>query len=123
MEKLIVTRHPAALQFLAQGIHPEWAPAVLEGQQLVWKPIGPEAGSPEALAVSDSVRIISGNATAEDVRNKIVYGNIPLHLAALARAVIVIEFSGDPPRGQEYGLPEMLAAGAHLTAYEVHPIA
>lgn len=59
------------------------------------------------------------SATAEDVRGKVVVGNIPLHLAKEAARVVAIEFSGEPPRGQEYGPEEMRSAGAHLTAYRV----
>lgn len=62
---------------------------------------------------------VMASATADDVRGRVVYGNLPLHLAALAREVWAIEFDGDPPRGAEYGLPEMDAAGAVLRRYVV----
>lgn len=87
---VIVSRHLAAIEFIRQHA-PEFRFA----------------------------RIITGNATAADVRGKIVAGNLPLHLAALCRTVVAVEFDGAPPRGTEYGVPEMVAAGARLTAYRV----
>lgn len=61
-------------------------------------------------------------AGPEDVCGMDVYGNVPLHLAALARSVWAIEFD-TPPRGQEYTISDMEAAGARLRAYSVHLIA
>ena len=58
-------------------------------------------------------------ASPADVRGKIVYGNLPLHLAAQAKEVHTIEFAGQPPRGAEYGIREMEAAGARLAVYQV----
>jgi len=88
-EYVIVSRHPAAVAF----IHEEM----------------PEAAS---APVMESV-------SADDVRGKIVIGNVPLSLAAVAEKVIAVEFDGVPPRGAEYGVEEMRAAGARLTAYRV----
>jgi hypothetical protein len=53
------------------------------------------------------------------VRGKVVAGNLPLHLAAEARAVIAVEFTGEPPRGAEYALANMIAAGVRLSMYGV----
>lgn len=58
-------------------------------------------------------------ATPDDIRGKIVYGNLPLPLASLAEEVVNVEFSGEPPRGREYGVKEMDAAGATLAHYQV----
>jgi putative CRISPR-associated protein (TIGR02620 family) len=71
----------------------------------------------------DKYTVIRGNATADDVDGKTVIGNVPLHLAAVAKAVMAVEFSEVPPRGQEYGAAEMKAAGAYLAKYTVqaHP--
>jgi hypothetical protein len=86
---IIVSRHPAAVDF----IHSQ---------------------------VSGSYKFpIIGQASEEDVRGQRVYGNLPLHLAALAERVTVVEFQGDPPRGAEYGAAEMKAAGARLGTYRV----
>jgi len=65
---------------------------------------------------------ILASASYQDVRNKIVVGNLPLHLASQARAVNVIEFSGAPPRGSEYTAADMERAGAHLASYKVQQV-
>lgn len=86
---IIVSRHPAAIEFIRQ----------------------------EANLPTDTPVI--AQATAADVAGKTVYGNLPLHLAALAEAVYSVEFTGQPPRGQEYDLAAMVAAGATLRGYRV----
>lgn len=90
MKNLIVSRHPATVAYLRDVLGPEWADAP-----------------------------VVASATPEDVRGAVVAGNLPLHLAALAAEVIAVEFSGEPPRGQEYGRAEMEAAGVRLTRYRV----
>jgi len=92
-EIIIVSRHPAAIAFIRREM--------------------PEAGDAPVLAV----------ATADDVRGRRVVGNLPMHLAALAAEVVAVEFDGDPPRGQEYDLAAMDAAGARLVSYRVRPSA
>ena len=86
---IIVSRHPAAVEFIRQA-----------------------AGLGTEIPVVDTI-------SAEDLRaaNLIIYGNVPLHIAVLAKAVVAIEFDGVPPRGAEYTLAEMQAVGAHLRAY------
>lgn len=87
--KLIVTRHKAAAEFIRQSL-PEFADApVIE------------------------------SATADDVRDKDVAGVLPLHLIALTHRFYAVEFTGTPPRGAEYSLEEMRAAGARITPYAV----
>lgn len=93
MNIIIVSRHPAAIEFIRR----------------------------EARLADDTPVLAS--ATPADVTGAVVYGNLPLHLAALAGLVVAVEFDGDPPRGAEYGLAEMDAAGAHLTKYRVQTIA
>lgn len=66
-------------------------------------------------------RVLS-SATADDVKGKIVYGNLPMHLAVHAAEVRVVEFSGDAPRGAEYTIEDMVAAGAHISCYRVSNI-
>jgi len=88
-EAVIVSRHCAAVEFIRQ-----------------------------AAGLSDKVPVLA-SATPDDVRGKVVYGNLPLHLAAEAAQVVAVEFDGAPPRGAEYGITEMRAAGARLTAYKV----
>ncbi len=87
--RVIVSRHPAAIEFLRAEC-PEFAEApVLE------------------------------SASAEEIRGAVVGGNVPLHLAAVAAQVVAVEFEGQAPRGAEYGLAEMRAAGAHVSRYKV----
>ena len=69
------------------------------------------------------VVVIPRDATADDVRGAVVAGNLPLHLAALAREFIAVEFAGEPPRGAEYDLDDMDRAGARLVRYVVRAVA
>ncbi len=82
MRYVIVSRHKATVEFILEQV-PE------------------AAGCP-----------VISTATVADVQDKIVIGNIPMGLGAEADAVWAVEFDGAPPRGQEYGLAEMHAAGA-----------
>jgi rubredoxin len=90
--RVIVSRHAAAIAFIRNR--------------------APEFADAEVIA----------SAAPIDVMGAIVAGNIPLHLAALAEEVIAVEFDGPPPRGAEYGLPEMEAAGARLARYRVESL-
>jgi len=63
--------------------------------------------------------VLSGNVTAEDVAGRIVVGNLPMHLAQYAKEYWAVEFTGTPPRGQEYGEKELIEAGLNLCKYEV----
>ena len=87
--KVIVSRHPAAVEFIRQEM-PEFADA----------------------------RIVE-SALVADIYGDVVAGNLPLHLAQYASAVLAIEFKGSPPRGAEYTIEDMRAAGAHLVSYVV----
>lgn len=89
---LIVSRHPAAVEFIREQL-PEFADAeVIE------------------------------SATQADVFDRVVAGNLPLRLAACCRIVYAVEFEGVPPRGQEYTIEDMRDAGAAIRKYEVHYI-
>lgn len=81
---VIVSRHPAAIDFIREEL-PEFTDAP-----------------------------VMASVTPDDVRGKVVAGNLPLHLAAVAATVYAVEFSGAPPRGAEYGVAEMRAAGAQI---------
>lgn len=104
---LIVTRHAGAIEWLATqldcAVGPNPAGTYLLNSAGVWIPVMP-------------------SVTARDVLGKHVCGNLPLHLAALCASVTAIEFAGDPPRGSEYGVSEMVAAGARLARYSVHAL-
>ncbi len=122
MDKLIVSRHKAAIQFVARYLDGRVEPdggSVLVVEKWLDDSTGdyhfPETG---VEMPREYVPVIA-NATADDVRGKIVYGNVPLHLACLAELVVAIEFSGDAPRGMEYTLEQMDAAGAKLVRYQV----
>jgi len=86
-KKVIVGDYPATIQFIRQ-----------------------EAG------LSDDVPVLT-SVDEEAIRGKIVYGNLPLPLASVAAAVVLVEFSGEP--GIEYSLEDMRRAGAHLRTYTV----
>jgi len=89
-DRVIVSRHPAAVEFIRREL-PEFADAP-----------------------------VLATATPEDVAGKDVAGNLPLDLAALANVVFAISFpSGNAPRGQEYSIEEMDAAGATIRAFRV----
>jgi hypothetical protein len=91
-DRVIVTQHPAAVEFIRREM-PEFV------------------GAP-----------VLKSAAPNDVRGCIVAGNLPLNLAALAAEVIAIGFSGPPPRGREYTLSDMDAAGAYLARYRVEAL-
>jgi len=94
MKRIIVSRHPGAVAWLRE--------------QLLATIASPWADAP-----------VLATATVGDVAGAIVAGNVPLSLAAAAHAVIAIEFSGTPPRGAEYSIEDMRAAGAFLNTYAV----
>jgi hypothetical protein len=86
---VIVSRHPAAIEFIRNRVDGAHLYPVLE------------------------------SATADDVRGQRMYGNLPLHLATMAESITAVEFSKTPPRGLEYTLEDMKAAGAYLRTYAV----
>ena len=90
MESIIVSRHPAAVEFLKEE-------------------------RPDLFGDAPVVE----SATLEDVRGKVVGGNLPLNLAAEAHLVYSVLFDGPPPRGQEYGVTEMREAGAYIAPFRV----
>ena len=115
MDSLIVSRHPAAIKFVAAQIAPKGVDmnpqySILEDRVVLGQ--GYEQYSIPVIA----------SATPSDVAEKRVYGNLPLHLACLAYEVVAVEFDGLPPRGQEYTLEDMIHAGAKLTAYYVQKV-
>ena len=96
MQYVIVSRHQAAVEFIRQS-----------------------AKSGDAPWQFETATVLSGNVTADGITGKVVAGNLPLSLASVAHEVWAIEFTGTPPRGAEYGLGEMVAAGAHMSRYKV----
>lgn len=120
MDRIIVSRHPAAVEFIARELGGHLSDHG-HGLQYVVVPRWKRGGGVvcnDPASPYDRIPVLA-SATADDVRGKVVYGNLPLHLAALAAEVVAIEFSGIPPRGAEYTLVDMDAAGARLAAYTV----
>lgn len=79
------------------------------------------AGAVEWLRRKGVVGEVITHATPDDVRGKLVVGNLPMHLAALASRVGIIEMPDLPPeaRGKDLSADEMDAFGAILTWYRV----
>ena len=98
---VVVSRHKATLEFIARHLGGEVGDGAIVNKRY------------------RDIRVISGNAEVDDVAGKYVIGNIPMRLAIHARAVGCVEFSGTPPRGNEYTLEDMLAAGAKIAGYVV----
>ena len=61
------------------------------------------------------------HATEEDVRDNVVYGNLPFGLASAAAFVTVVEMPDlkSEHRGKDLSPEEMNAAGARLRSYKV----
>jgi hypothetical protein len=132
---LSVSRHPAAVEFIAnhcsgvpswemsdgpegvQAYHDGSHPSHITGVRLYYRGVGDTDADKQV--VCQRVIPVLASATPDDVRGKTVAGNLPLHLAALCQTVYAIEFDGPPPRGQEYTLADMHAAGARLVPYRV----
>lgn len=94
MARLIVSRHPAVAEFV-RAERPDF----------------------------EGAEVLTGTVSAEDVRDRDVAGVLPLALIAECKRFFAVEFAGAPPRGAEYGIAEMVAAGAYLREYAVTPIA
>jgi len=153
-DRIIVSRHPAAVEFVAR--------AISRGVEEVWR-INPNWPGEVVRVMHDGNAVIRldgipvrSEVGPDDVRDRIVYGNLPLHLACLAAEVHAIEFGGrhrfgtgvfgdgicldcaayidatasdspcesnaKPPRGAEYTLADMVAAGARLVCYRVEKV-
>lgn len=113
---LIVSRHRGALEWLAGRLgneleHGEYVPG-----ENVFR-VYPVADTGHDFPPYDVP--VRAEVGPDDVRDKVVVGNLPLHLAALCRRVVAVEFGGPPPRGAEYGPAEMEAAGGRLASYTV----
>ena len=79
------------------------------------------AGAVAWLAAQGITGNVIAQATPEDVRGKVVIGNLPLHLASLAERVGSIDMPqlAAADRGRDLTPEEMDAAGAHLSWYVV----
>ena len=72
--------------------------------------------------INCEAEVLSGNATFDDVRGRVVYGNLPLNLACVAREVWAVQFDSTPPPGVELRREVMEAHGVHVAGYVVTPI-
>ena len=79
------------------------------------------AGAVAWLAAQGITGDVIAQATPEDVRGKIVVGNLPLHLAALAVKIGSIDMPNlaAADRGRDLTPEEMDAAGARISWYKV----
>lgn len=145
-DRIIVSRHRAAIEFIARELGGTYDASQPYASYAALHYRGQETVQQVRLVVSqrDTETIpVLASATADDVHGKIVYGTLPLHLAALAAEVYAIKFQlpcdacngqggdaacycggtgladGPAPRGAEYTLAEMDAAGARLVRYLV----
>lgn len=79
------------------------------------------AGLVEWLAQRGIMGEVIAHATPEQVGGRHVVGALPMHLAALAASVTVVDLPGLTPdqRGKDLTPAEMDAASASLTRYVV----
>lgn len=124
MNEVIVSRHQSAVQFIASQLASS-PPATVRYENCVPVAVTLYQWRDERCGIDygDTQRDIPvvGSAKPEDVKGKVVYGNLPLHLAVLAAKVVAVEFAGQPPRGTEYTLEDMQRARAQLVEYVVRP--
>lgn len=82
------------------------------------------AGVVAWLAARAIVGDVVAHATPDQVRGRVVYGVLPLHLAVLAAAVWSVDLPGLTPeqRGQDLTPAEMDSAGAILRGYKVQSL-
>jgi hypothetical protein len=92
MQKIIVSRHPAVVEFV-RAERPDFCDA-------------------KVLA----------SASPDDVRSAHVIGDLSTSLAALCGRYEAIEFIGSVPCKVEYTVDDMRACGAHLVEYRVHQV-
>jgi len=109
---LIVSRHQGAIEWLRSNLFPAERPAYHQGDRLEWVTMEEEPSVYRVVPIRSEVAVT-------EIVGAHVVGNLPLHLAALFSSVTAIEFVGTPPRGAEYGVPEMCRAGARLNRYVV----
>mgnify|MGYP001606329023 CR=1 FL=1 len=119
---VVVSRHPAAIEFIAAQLGGVVSPRPSDRGGIII-PDDPGCLSLPVEQWSDRTGEtyipVLASADAEDVRRRVVYGNLPMLLASLASEVHAIEFDGPLPRGQEHSLADMVAAGAVLRKYRV----
>jgi hypothetical protein len=124
---VIVSRHKAAIEFIATQLGGTVGPQhecvyITDDMRCECcnEPQGYcQKGNDFVGTITREVIPVIASATVADVKDKIVYGNLPLNLACHASEIVAVEFHGIPPRGQEYTLADMVAARAKLARYKV----
>lgn len=111
--RVIVSRHRATIGWIARQLETEGV------ESSVW--IDGETPSVVLRMPQDVeiIPVITGDATPADVAGKAVYGNLPYHLACHATEVRPVQFRGQLPRGADYTVEQMEAAGVYLGRYRV----
>ena len=94
----------------------------IDGREVVI--VSRHAGAIEWLARQGIAGTVIEQATAEDVFDSVVIGNLPLHLAAAAHKVGSIDLPGltREQRGRDLTPEEMDAAGAVIRWYVVEAV-
>lgn len=125
MKKVIVSRHLGAVEWLGQILWPDHRSCVqTEGAtpKALIKLDYSNPEFPEGLGVEEIPVLTS--ATPDSVRDAVVYGNVPLDMAAEAAMVHAILFPpGKAPRGAECSAQEMTERGAFLASFVTVPAA
>lgn len=78
----------------------------------------------EIIPNDNSEVSVIDHATIEDVAGQVVYGVLPLHLAAVAKEVHSIDIPNLPAdkRGKELTADDMDTLGASIVSYKVLPL-
>jgi hypothetical protein len=125
-QKVVVSRHPAAIAFFSRALGAQACVEPCAETGCICQKEAVLPGAPVVMHLKRSlpdgtleyIPVVS-EARVSDVLGRHIFGNIPLHLAAWAARVTAVTFAGVPPRGAEYTLAQMDAAGALLETFEV----
>lgn len=124
---IIVSRHIGAVEFVAESlrlpherfvINDGWVNFFHEMEEGRLMMLAAENGDEyHGIIPTRKIRWLQ-EASEEDCNGEIVYGNVPMNLAAVATQVVAIEFDR-PPRGKELSFSDMWEAGARFVSYVV----
>jgi len=115
MNKICLTRHAGVAELVARYL----GRADVRGQEIVLYDLNGE--------VHDTIAVVS-HLDADEARRLarksglVLYGVVPLHLAALAQLVFAVEWDCAPPRGREMSA-EWVRRHGRLVPYVVRPAA
>ena len=139
MDRVIVSRHIGAIQFITQVILEEMNPYLVVKEFLgdvngdsvptqltigYYKQADIDELETNSTYLTEWVTVeevpILTQANKEEVQDKVVYGNLPLHLAQYTKYICAVEFEDTPPRGLEYTLEDMIFAKAKISRYTIN---